>query len=129
MGGLGKGAKVDTKAMANTMERMNQQQATRERLKKKMEMKQQQKLAEALKAQQDQFQREQLQNEMRAAYSLQPNVNNPNNMVFRLEGAEAQEKSFIHPDLLAEMEAGKAGKPKVSPAPPSSKKGKKKGKK
>lgn len=127
MGGLGKGAKVDTKAMANTMERMNQQQATRERLKKKMEMKQQQKLIDALKTQQEQLHREQLQNEMRSAYSLEPNANNPNNMVFRLDGADAQEKSFIHPDLL--IDEGKAGKPKVSPAPPSSKKGKKKGKK
>lgn len=101
MGGLGKGAKIDTNAMANSMERMNQQQATRERLRKKMELKQQQKIVEALKLQEQQ--KKQL--ELQAAYSLQHNEKNPNNMVFRIEGAEQQEKSFIHPDLIAEMEA------------------------
>jgi len=83
---MGKNMKMDT----NALDRMTKQQSTRERLLKKMELKKQQ--AE--------------QNSLRntgAAYSLQ-STTQPNNFVFKLDNENAQEKTYIHPDILAEME-------------------------
>jgi len=44
-------------------------------------------------------------------YSWQPNKDSPNNLIFRLDGEEVQEKSmansFIHPDLLKGSESEK----------------------
>jgi len=45
-----------------------------------------------------------------AKYSLE-STDKPNNFVFRLDGEETQEKSFIHPDLLNEMSAEPAQAP------------------
>jgi len=88
MGGLGKNMRMDT----NAIDRMTKQQSTRERMLKKLE----QRKREA-----------ELQNEMRSQsapvnYSITPGQQ-PNNLVFKVEG-ETQEKSYIHPDLLADME-------------------------
>ena len=111
MGGMGKNMRMDT----NALDRMTKHQATRERMLKKLEARKQSAA---------------LENQMRAqtappvAYSLQQNQQT-NNLVFRLDGEAAQEKTYIHPDLLADMEndekAAKEGKDK--------KKKKKKGKK
>jgi len=89
MGGMGKNMRMDT----NALNRMTKQQSTRERLLKKLEAKR--KVA--------------LENEMRIQtnppvnYSLQ-HGEQPNNLVFKLDGMDSQEKSYIHPDILAEME-------------------------
>ena len=88
MGGLGKNMRMDT----NAIDRMTKQQSTRERMLKKLE----QRKREAA-----------LQNEMRSQ-SAPVNFSSPpgqsgNNLVFKVEG-ETQEKSYIHPDLLADME-------------------------
>jgi hypothetical protein len=111
MGGMGKNMRMDT----NALDRMTKQQATRERMLKKLQARKESAA---------------LENQMRAqpappvAYSLQQNQQT-NNLVFRLDGEAAQEKTYIHPDLLADMEkdekATKEGKDK--------KKKKKKGKK
>ena len=89
MGGMGKNMRMDT----NALNRMTKQQSTRERLLKKLEAKR--KVA--------------LENEMRIQtnppinYSLQ-HGDNSNNLVFKLDGMDNQEKSYIHPDILAEIE-------------------------
>jgi hypothetical protein len=79
MGGLGKNMRMDT----NALERMTKQQEMRERMRRKMEMKKQEKPA--------------------AGYKID-STNNPNNLVFKLDGEDVQEKSFIHPDILKEIE-------------------------
>ena len=94
MGGMGKNMKLDT----NAISRMTQQAATKERLQKKLEVTRQQQAAELEKA--------------RANFSL--NTTALNNLVFKLDGAEAQEKSFIHPDLIAEMNQSKNTETKSS---------------
>jgi len=90
-----KNAKVDV----NAMNRMTKQQATRERLRKKVEEKREQLARETV-----------LKNTMQSTtaaptvpFSLNA-TNTPNTKVFRLDGEEAQEKSYIHPDILKEME-------------------------
>jgi hypothetical protein len=90
MGGLGKNMKLDT----NALNRMSQQAATRERIKKKLEAKQQADIEKA-----------------KANFTLNSTAT-PNNLVFKLDGAETQEKSFIHPDLIAEMNAPPSDKKK-----------------
>jgi len=109
MGGMGKNMRMDT----NALNRMTKQQATKERLLKKLEAKR--KVA--------------LENQMRLQdqpvnYSLKQGEQ-PNNLVFKLDGMESQEKSYIHPDILAEMEK----EDKKEPTEPKKKNKKKKGKK
>ena len=115
MGGLGKNMRVDT----NAMERMSKQQQMRERLKKKVEAKQLEKLQNELRAAE----------QLKSTFSLQ-STEQPNNFKFSLPNQGAQEKSFvnpdsyIHPDLLAEMNA-----PLSQPVASGTKKKNKKGKK
>ena len=98
MGGLGKNMRMDTGAL----DRMTKMQAKKESMRKNMETKQQQKAMEILRQQEQIKKQTELQNTLRASYTLEQNSSN--NLVFRLDGAETQEKSFIHPDLLAEMD-------------------------
>jgi hypothetical protein len=65
------------------------------------------------------------QDRLLAKYSLENK--GENNMVFKLDGVESQEKSFIHPDLLkeiAEEEAKKLAGPSQNNANKKKKKGK-----
>ena len=89
MAGMGKNTKLDT----NALSRMTKQQSTRERMLKKLEQRKQEQA---------------LQNQMRSQntppvnYSLEQ-TENPNNLVFRLPEQGNQEKTYIHPDILAEI--------------------------
>jgi len=100
MGGLGKNMRFDE----NAFDRMTKAEAQKDRMRKNVELKRQQQ-AEAIeklkREKQEQFEKQQ---KVLANYSLQ-STNAPNSFVFRLDGEAAQEKSFIHPDLLAEMDA------------------------
>lgn len=78
MGGAGKNVRMDTSKM-NTMMKQND---LREKMKKKLEQRKMDTMN----------------------YSLENAEKNPNEKVFRLIGEEAQEKTFIHPDILKEME-------------------------
>jgi hypothetical protein len=104
---MGKNMRMDT----NALNRMTKQQSTRERLMKKLEAKR--KVAA-------------LENEMRIQtnppvnYSLQ-HGEQPNNLVFKLDGMDNQEKSYIHPDILAEIE-NETKKPTEQPKKKSKKK-------
>jgi hypothetical protein len=104
MGGLGKNMRVDV----NAMTRMTKQQEMKEKMLAKLRAKQE------AKAQLD------------AKFSVQP-TNNANNFVFKLDGEESQEKSYIHPDILKEMEKEDATKNSKGKTETSNKK--KKGKK
>jgi len=111
MGGLGKNMRLDT----NAISRMTKQEAMKERLRKKIDAKRQQ----------------MMQNEMRAPpvnYSLQQ-TSDPNNLVFKLGEETAQEKSYIHPDLLSLIEEEEKEKAAAKNAPQKSSNKKKKSKK
>jgi hypothetical protein len=98
MGGMGKNAKLDT----NALTRMTKQNATRERLLQKLEQKK--------------------QGQAQQNYLIQETTQ-PGNYVFKMPDAGQQERSYIHPDLIAEMEE------KTPIAASTGKKKKKKGKK
>jgi hypothetical protein len=99
MGGLGKNMKLDT----NALDRMTKQASMREKMKAKVEQKKQKNLDELNAQIEEAKKRLEEQKKLSAAYSLQ-NTNVPNNFVFRLDGEDTQEKSFVHPDLLKEFE-------------------------
>ena len=109
MGGMGKNMRMDT----NALNRMTKQQATKERLLKKLEAKRKVALENQMRIQDQQVN-----------YSLQQGEQ-PNNLVFKLDGMESQEKSYIHPDILAEIEK----EDKKEPTEQKKKNKKKKGKK
>jgi hypothetical protein len=104
MGGLGKNMKLDT----NALDRMTKQASMRDKMKSKMEQKKKMQSDEIEKRKQEIRQRLEEQQRLAANYSLSSKDGNTNNLVFRLDGEETQEKSlansFIHPDLLKEME-------------------------
>ena len=114
MGGLGKNMKLDT----NAINRMTKMQETRERIRKKVELKKQ--MEEITKQQME------LQKAAALANYMLHNTDNPNNFKFSLDGEEQQEKSFIHPDILKEMEAEDEMKKKTAPEGEKKKKNKKK---
>uniref|UniRef100_A0A6C0D235 Uncharacterized protein n=1 Tax=viral metagenome TaxID=1070528 RepID=A0A6C0D235_9ZZZZ len=101
MGGMGKNMRVDV----NAMNRMTKQQEMKEKMLAKLRAKQ----------------------EAQAKFSVQP-TDATNNFVFKIDGEENQEKSYIHPDILKEMEledAKKANPTKKSSEGNKKKKGKK----
>ena len=97
MGGMGKNMRVDT----NAMSRVTKQQEMKEKMLAKLRAKQ-------------------------ANVSVQPTTG-ANNFVFKIDGEESQEKSYIHPDILKEMEKEDAQKATVKTDTTNKKK--KKGKK
>jgi hypothetical protein len=119
MGGLGKEMRMDT----NAMERMTKQASTREKLLSKIGQKKKMQEDELLRKQQEIRQRQEAQQKLEASYSLLQK-DSPTNLVFRLEGEEAQEKSFVHPDLLKELETEKTPAAKSSGKKKKGKKGK-----
>jgi len=106
MGGMGKNMRLDTGAI----ERMTKMQSTKEKMKSRMEQKKQQQSEELEKRKEEIRKRVEEQKKLMAKYSLE-STDKPNNFVFRLDGEETQEKSFIHPDLLNEMSAEPAQAP------------------
>ena len=111
MGGLGKNMRLDTSAI----ERMTKMNSTKERMRSRMEQKKQLQQDELDKKREEIRKRVDEQRQLMAKYSLE-STDKPNNFVFRLDGEDAQEKSFIHPDLLNER----------TPAPTASSSNKKK---
>jgi hypothetical protein len=84
---MGGGARLDT----NALDRMTKQSVTKDRMRQKLVAKQQQPPA------------------LIANYSLENK--DDSNYVFKLAGESAQEKSFIHPDLIKEIMATDANQP------------------
>ena len=120
--GMGKNMKLDT----NALDRMTKQQAMKERMRSKLEMKKQ-KQAEELEKMKERT-RQQMANA--AKFSLESN--SENSFVFRLDGEEAQQKSYkSSADMMADMLIAEeeAEKSKAAAESTQSKKKKKKTKK
>lgn len=107
MGGLGKNARIDT----SILEKITKNAETKDRLSKSSEARKQKKQEDMARELEQLKQR--VKEQEQAIYSLSQKGDS-NNFVFRLEGAETQEKSFIHPDLIAEMNSTET-KPKSKP--------------
>ena len=121
MGGLGKNAKIN-KAALNRL--MKQSENKEKMLKKANERKKQAQQAEA-KARKEHLDRIRLQNKMKAEYKLSQK-DNENELVFKMPGEEEQEKSFIHPDILKDIEAEEEAEKKLKEGGGKKKKKKKK---
>lgn len=119
---MGKNMRMDT----NAIDRM----VKSSKLKEDMFKRQDNKKAKMLeKAKQEAIllqQRIDAQEKLIAKYSLEQK--DGNNMVFKFDGETPQERSFIHPDLLKELEADEPSKTNNANKPKKKKK-KKKGKK
>jgi hypothetical protein len=121
MGGLGKNMRMDT----NKIDRMTKKQGIINRMKENAEIKKRQQEIELEKIKLQQQEQINLQNELRAKYSL--DQKGENNFVFKIPGVDA-EKSFIHPELLKEIEKEENEAAKKALEPKVAKKKKKKGK-
>lgn len=123
MGSMGKNMKVDT----NALDRMTKMMSTKERLRTKAEQKKQNRMEEQAQQIAEMKKRMEEQEKLLAKYSLESR--GENNLVFKLDGVESQERSFIHPDLLKEIAEEEAKKNSAPTPSNSNKKKKKKGKK
>jgi len=118
MGSMGKNMKVDT----NALDRMTKMMSTKERLRAKAEQKKQNRVEEQAQQIAEMKKRMEEQEKLLAKYSLESR--GENNLVFKLDGVESQERSFIHPDLLKEI-AEEEAKKNSAPTKKKKKKGKK----
>ena len=98
MGGLGKNAKINKSAL----NRLMKQSESKEKMQQKANVRKQEILRQKEKERKDVFDRIREQNRLKAQFKLQQKEN-PDNFVFTLDGEDVQEKSFVHPDLIAEM--------------------------
>ena len=118
--GLGKNAKFDKNKMNQMMKREENKSKIQERATQRKEKMQKEKDDEFQNA----LQRRREQLALQQKYSLSA-TDEPNRMVFKLDGEEDQDKSFVHPDLERMMDADDANKAAAA----ESKKKKKKKKK
>ena len=98
MGGLGKNAKINKGAL----NRLMKQSETKDKMLKKAADRKQEMLKKQEEEKQKVFERIREQNRIKAQYSLQQK-DTDGKYVFKLDGEDAQEKSFIHPDIEAEL--------------------------
>jgi len=119
MGGMGKNMRMDT----NAIDRMVKSTKLKEDMSNRLDIKKANMLEKAKQEAVLLQQRIDEQNKLIAKYSLEQK--DGNNMVFKLDGETSQEKSFIHPDLLKEIEADDTNKQNKSSKPKKKKKGKK----
>ena len=97
--GLGGTSKFDKNKMNQMMKREDNKNKMRERANQRKEQMQKEKTDEFNKT----MQRRREQIALQQKYSLS-STDNPNHMVFKLDGEEDQDKSFIHPDLEKMMD-------------------------
>ena len=97
--GMGSNVKINTNAL-NKLTRMEE---TREKMKSRAAQRKMKEHADFEKKKEEIRKRVEEQQKIAANFSLNPTVAT-NEFVFRLEGEEKQEKSFIHPDLIKEMQ-------------------------
>ncbi len=105
--GLGKGAKFDKNKMNQMLKREENKNKMKERAEQRKDKMQKEKAAEFQKAMQRRREQIALQQQYLSA------TDDPNHMVFTLDGEENQGKSFIHPDIekmLEEEDAEKLAK-------------------
>ena len=100
MGGkLGKNMRVDT----NAIDRMTKMQGQRTAIMKQHEAKKKKMAEEARMREQQRQEQIRIQESFAQAYSLENN-GNTEDLVFRIPGQQGHERSFIHPDLLKEID-------------------------
>lgn len=121
--GMGKDVRINK----NALEKMTKMNETRDKMKVRAALRKQKEAEEMEKKKDEIRKRVEEQQRLRAAYSLDAK-SETNELVFRLDGEEKQEKSFIHPDLLKEMDADDKKKQQNSGGDASGKKKKKKNK-
>lgn len=96
--GMGKNMRMDT----NAIDRMTKMSATKDRVRQSA-LRSKQRAADAQAEQLRQYKERLAEQEaLKAKYSLD-SMGDDKNFVFKLDGEGKQEKSFIHPDLINEM--------------------------
>ena len=98
MGGLGKNAKINKGALNRLMKKSE----SKERMQKKANERKQEILRKKEKDKKELFDRIKEQNKLKKEFQLQQKEN-PDSFSFTLNGEDIQEKSFVHPDLIAAM--------------------------
>jgi len=91
--GLGKGAKFDKNKMNQMLQREENKNKMKERADQRREKTKKEKAAEFHKAMERRREQIALQQQYLSA------TDDPNHLVFKLDGEENQDKSFIHPDI------------------------------
>lgn len=99
MGGLGKNAKINK----NALNKLMKQSENKEKIMKRAEDRKTKIRQEEAKKKKEFLDRVKEQNRLKAQYKLSQNTDS-NEFVFKINGEDVQEKSFVHPDLLAEIE-------------------------
>jgi hypothetical protein len=103
--GMGSNVKIDT----NALNKLTKMEETRGKMKSRVLQRKMKEHADFEKKKEEIRKRVEEQQKLAANYSINPTVAT-NEFVFRLEGEDKQEKSFIHPDLIKEMqEQGNTG--------------------
>jgi hypothetical protein len=97
--GMGSNVKINK----NALNQLTKMEDTREKMKSRVMQRKIKEQIELEKKKEEIRIRVEEQQKLASKFSLNP-TNLTNEFVFRLEGEENQEKSFIHPDILKEME-------------------------
>ena len=97
--GMGNNVKINK----NALDKLTKMEDTREKMKSRALQKKMKDQADFEKRKEEIRKRIEEQQKIASNYSLNP-TDATNEFVFRLEGEDKQEKSFIHPDLIKEMQ-------------------------
>jgi hypothetical protein len=97
--GMGNNVRINK----NALNKITKMEETREKMKSRALQKKMKEHADFEKKKEEIRKRIEEQQKLAANFSLNP-TNATNEFVFRLEGEDKQEKSFIHPDLIKEMQ-------------------------
>ena len=99
MGGMGKNMKFDK----NKLERMTKREEQKQKMLQRAAIRREKELLAKKIELENVKQRIREQNELKMKYSV-TETNDPNHLVYKVEGEESQPKSFIHPDIEKLME-------------------------
>jgi hypothetical protein len=97
--GMGSNVKINK----NALNKLTKMEETREKMKSRALQKKMKEHADFEKRKEEIRKRVEEQQKLAANFTLNP-TDATNEFVFRLEGEDKQEKSFIHPDLIKEMQ-------------------------
>jgi hypothetical protein len=97
--GMGNNVRINK----NALNKITKMEETRDKMKARVLQRKMKEQSDFEKRKEEIRKRVEEQQKLAANYSLNP-TNITNEFVFRLEGEDKQEKSFIHPDLIKEMQ-------------------------
>jgi len=121
MGGMGKNMKFDK----SKMDRMTKREEQKQKMLQRAVVRREKELVAKREEIENAKQRIREHNEMRMKYSV-TETNDPNHLVYTVDGEESQPKSFVHPDIEKIMEEEDREKEKRAEASKNKKKKKKK---